>query len=285
MQVVRLEIERALRKPGDLTAWELTLRSASLSLRQTLDGITEGIALARQAVVLAPDYAEAQIQLAMSASIAFWQVSGSRDEALHKEARDAVKRALKLAPESPKVLAAAAQTYCTLGLWREGMRFAERANEVAPDREYSLTAMIMVCIYFKRIEEALRHIDAHSRLAPRGPQAHIRLVQRAGCYYMLGNFEEALRTAERAVMLMPDFNVAHWNIAIDLEKLGRHAEAIDAMREIREISPHLTLDLIERIHRGSLLAPDVAIDMYETFATVWRALDAEEEVGGGPPHP
>jgi TolB-like protein len=274
MQVVRIEIERALRKPGNLTAWELALRASTTTLRQTRDGMSEGIALARQAVALAPDFVEAHIQLAMSASIAFWQVSGSRDEALSKEARNAIKSALRLAPDSPKVLGAAAQTLCTLGMWREGLSYAERAHEIAPDREYSRAAMIMACIYFKRTEEALQHIDAHDRLAPRGPQAHIRMVQRAGCYFMLGDHEAALRTAERTVMLMPDFNVAHWNIAINLEKLGRRAEAIEAMREIREISPHLTLDLVEKIHRGSLLAPDVAMDMYETFATVWRALEA-----------
>lgn len=275
VQVVRIEIERALRKPSNLSAWELTLRSASASLRQTPGGIHEGLEFARQAIALAPDYADAHIQLAMSSSIAFWQLSGSQDEELRRIARDAAKQALKLAPDSPKALSAAAQTFCTLGMWREGLRYAERAREIAPDRDYSHVAMIMACIYFKRTDEALYHLDACEKLAPRGMQAHIRMIQRAGCLFMRGDYEKALHAAEQAVMRLPEFNVAQWNIVINLEKLGRRAEAIEALRENIEASPHLTLDLVERIHRGSLLAPDVAMQMFETFATVWRAMEAE----------
>ena len=274
VQVVRIEIERALRKPGNLTAWELLLRASSSSLQQTPETIRHGVDLARQAVALAPDYAAAHTQLAMTTSIAFWQLTGGRDAELRKEALEAARRALKLEPDNPSALAGAAQAFCAAGLWRDGISCAERAYQIAPDREATHTAMILVCIYFKRAQEALRHLDACDRLAPRGIAAHVRLIQRAGAHFMLGNYEQAMQATELALLFQPSFIFALKDIVIYLEKMERRAEAIEALAELRQSQPNMTLDDFERLHKGSLLAPDVALDLYETFATVWHAGEA-----------
>jgi TolB-like protein len=57
VQVERVEMEKALRKPGDLTAWEAVMRSMSVFGRLSADRLRAGITDARQAVAVAPDYA------------------------------------------------------------------------------------------------------------------------------------------------------------------------------------------------------------------------------------
>ncbi|HSQ95657.1 MAG TPA: TIR domain-containing protein [Croceibacterium sp.] len=155
VQVRKVELERALRKPGDLTAWESLLRSDAASVSQTYDGLLEGLAEARRAVKLAPDFAAAHARLTFVAALCFWQLSANDDEDLRREAREHAKRALNIEANDPRILSILAQTYGIIGDWNQGQRCAERAMEINPDLEASHVAMIMVCIYFKRHEEAL----------------------------------------------------------------------------------------------------------------------------------
>lgn len=275
VQVRKTELERALRKPGDLTAWEAILRSDAAAVSQTFDGMTTGLNEARHAVKLAPNYAPAHARLAMVAALCYWQLSENEDEALRREARDHAKRALHLDANDPRVLSTIAHAFSIAGDWDEGQRCAERAFEINPDLHASHVAMIMVCIYFKRQEEASKHLDACERLAPRAIDAHIRMIQRAGAYYLAGDYERALEATRQVLMMVPDFVFALKDLAIYNQKLGRHREAIAALREFREHLPSLTLDHVAGMHRRSVLAPDIADEYQATLAEVWHAADAE----------
>jgi TolB-like protein len=274
-QLRRIEVERALRKPGDLTAWEALLRSDAASVSQTYDGMLTGLAEARHAVELAPNFAAGQARLGFTAALCYWQLSANADETLRREAREHGKRALQIEPHDPRILSTLAQTFGIIGDWNEGQRCAERAFEINPDLEASHIAMIMVCVYFKRHEEALKHLDACERLAPRSIEAHIRMIQRAGVYYMAGDYERALEAARRVLMMVPDFIFALKDTAIYLEKLGRRDEAIAALRQFREHLPTVTLDHLAGMHERSVLAPDVAREYQTAIADVWRATEEE----------
>ncbi|MGZ3234340.1 MAG: TIR domain-containing protein [Croceibacterium sp.] len=275
VQVRKVELERALRKPGDLTAWESLLRSDAASVSQTYDGLLEGLAEARRAVKLAPDFAAAHARLAFVAALCFWQLSAKDDEDLRREAREHAKRALNIEANDPRILSILAQAYGIIGDWNQGQRCAEHAMEINPDLEASHVAMIMVCIYFKRHEEALKHIDACDRLAPRGMEAHIRLIQRAGAYYLAGDYERALETSRNILMMVPDFLFSLKDAAVYLQKLGRHDEAQEALRELRARMPTITLDLLAGMHKRSVLAPDIAAEYQAAIEEVWHAAEAQ----------
>lgn len=275
VQVRRVELERAMRKPGDLTAWEALLRSDAASLGQTPDGVRSGIADARHAVALAPNFAAAHARLAFTTAIGYWQLSEHGDPDLRREASDHAKRALSIEPNDPRILSILAQTFGFLGDWSQGQRCAEKAVEINPDLEASHVAMVMVCVYFKRHEEALQHLDACDRLAPRGMEAHIRLIQRAGAYYLAGDYERALQATRSVLTMVPDFVFSLKDTAIYLHKLGRHEEAKRALRELRSRAPQLTLELLAGMHKRSVLAPDIASEYQAAIEEVWQALDAQ----------
>ena len=274
VQLRRIEVERALRKPGDLTAWEAILRSDAASVSQTYDGMLTGLKEARHAVKLAPNFAAAHARLSFVAALCFWQLSENADEELRREARESAKRALQLEPNDPRVLAHIAQAFGLIGAWNDGQRCAERAFEINPELEVSHVAMVMVCVYFKRQDEALKHLDECDRLAPRGIEAHIRAIQRAGVYYLAHDYERALQETRRVLAMVPDFIFALKDSAIYLEKLDRRDEALAALHEFREHLPAATLDLLAGMHERSVLAPDIAREYQETIATLWHAAEA-----------
>ena len=269
----RVEVERALRKPGNLTAWEAIMRAEVSSVMQTAEGLSQGLEAARLGASLAPDYGLAHAVHARSACVYYWQAPGGRSEDIRTEIRDAASKALAMDGENPAILFRVAEAMCIIGSWRKGLRFAEQSWQIAPERAGSKQAMIMVCIYYKRADEALMHIDAYDRIAPRSVNAAIRHIQRSGAHYIKGDYQRALDHTEQALMLNPAFSIGLKDVAILLEKLGRRDEAIEALEEFREAVPGMTLEIIEAMHTGSLLAPDVARDMYETFATVWNAAE------------
>ncbi len=276
VEVHRIEIERALRKPGDLTAWEALLRSTAMLPVQTPEALVQAVEEARKAVELAPDYGLAHAQLAHAAAITFWQRTGSTDQALRQEALAATGRALQLDPNNPRVLSRVAEALCICGEWDEGQACAEKAVAISPDSDSSHRVMVMVCNYFIRPDEALKHLDAIDRLAPRGNDTIVRTIQRAGAHYMAGDVEKALEVNRQALRINPGFHFASKDMVIYLETLGRRDEALAALNGLRKSWPSLTLEHMERLHTGSVLAPSVARDMYETFATVWRAAEEAE---------
>ena len=62
-------MERALKKPGDITAWEAVMRSWAAYARMTPESMAVAVAEARRAVALAPDYAVARGTLAMALAL------------------------------------------------------------------------------------------------------------------------------------------------------------------------------------------------------------------------
>jgi TolB-like protein len=269
VQVERAEMEKALKKPGDVTAWEAVMRSMASGVRMTGEAASNAITEARRAVAIAPDYARGHAALGNALSMANWVANGGRDETMAREARTHAERALVLDASDPVVLGLAGRTLCLCGAWREGLRCAQRGVDLNPNIAASHEAMIMSCMYFKRPDEVIAHLDAYDALAPRDYQSHIRWLQRGGAHFMAGRYEQALQAVEQSLLLNPNFMFALKDVAIYTEKLGLHAEACEAIRRLRALEPATTLELWEARSRSSLLAPDMAEEMHAIFSTLW----------------
>ena len=278
VQVGRAELERALKKPGDLTAWEAVMRSEASMAAMTGDSLSTSIAEARRAVAIAPDYALGHAALGEALSIANWVVNGGRDEAMRREARAHAERAVTLDASHPVMLGLAAQTLCLCGSWREGLRCAQRAVALNPNIAASHAAMIMSCMYFKRSDELIAHLDAYDALAPRDYVSHIRLLQRGVAHFMAGRYEQALQAVVESLLLNPTFIFALKDVAIYSEKLRLHEEAREAIRHLRAVEPAATLELHEARSRSSLLPPDMAAEMHAIFTKLW--LETPLELSG-----
>ncbi len=275
VQVQQRETEKVLKKPGDLTAWETVMRALSVYGRLTPDGLRAGVADGRQAVALAPDYALAHAVLTHELG-ALYMHDGGRDEALAREGRAHAKRALALDGNDPTVLTMAAAGLGFFGSWHESLAYARRAVALNPNIALCHVNLALICLRFNWPEETIRYVDAAEILAPRGYITYMTLGYKGLAHFLAGRYEQGLQLIEEALLLHP-YVFSLKDKALCLEKLGRHEEARETIRLLREAEPSLSLEGIERSNT-LVFAPETAQDMNATLRKVW--LDTSLESSG-----
>ena len=226
VQVERAEMEKALRKPGDLTAWEIVMRAMSVYGRLSTDNGRAGVADARKAVAAAPDYAPAHAVLASHLGTLYLN-SGGSDEALARESRTHAQRALALDGNDPNVLTQVGLCMGLCGAWREALGHLQRAVDLNPRIAQCQLNLALACLHFNRPDDAIAHVDAAVILAPRGYQTYMGLGYKGLAHFMAGRIEQALQLTEEALRLYP-YMFAMKDKAVYCEKLGRHEEAREA---------------------------------------------------------
>jgi TolB-like protein len=233
-QISRVEMERALRKPGDLNAWEAMLRSGAAATRGLWD---TAIAEADKAVTLAPDSAVAHATLAFAISgMVLWRP----DEPQWRErSHTHIVRALELDAANPTVHLWAGWSYAWCQAPAEGLPYLEQAVRARPTNAVARHGLGSAYLMLNRNQEALNEWETAERLAPGSPNQY-NLSGFIGCALMkLGQFEEALARFDQSLGLLPTFFFAHFFRAFALERLGQGEAAAAAMNRARslDISP------------------------------------------------
>jgi TolB-like protein len=270
-QVQRIEMDRALKKPGDWTAWEAVARSISYFSRFDAASQAAGILEARRAVALAPDYALAQANLAHVLSATFTQ---TLDEAVATEVNAAVDQALALDSHNPTVLWKTARALMSVGLPGKALPLAERATSLMPHNAIAHGTLAGVLLHFGRPHDALAAYDEEARLAPRAHGQFFTLGSRALAYAMLGNYELGLNTAEAALRDYSGYFLVSIIKAICAEALEREAERRDAVRACRGFDLEVvTPDGCANAWRR-LLAPEAFAMIQPALALYRKAWDA-----------
>jgi TolB-like protein/Flp pilus assembly protein TadD len=264
VQVERVEMEKALRKPGDLTAWEAVMRSMSVYGRLSRDRLTAGIADARRAVAVAPDYALGHALLAHTLGNLFII---TEDEATAREGRSHAQRALALDGSNPIVLTSVAMALAFFGSWREAMGHAQHAVDLNPNIAMCHVNLALACLHFNRPDDAIAHVEAAAILAPRGYRTNLALGYKGVAHFQAGRYELALQAVEEAVLLHPNVFLLK-DKAVVCEKLGRHEDAVAAIRHLRAAEPSLTLHDIERANT-IVFSSETANEMNATLRKVW----------------
>lgn len=273
VQVQRVEMERALKKPGDITAWEAVMRSWAAYARFNDDSLQTTISEARKAVALAPDYAVAHATLAMALGIMFtW--TGFCDEMLAREATEHAERALALNPNNATVLFQVSFVMTHMGRREEALRYGERAVELNPNSPNARQAAALALTSFERYDEALAHFAEEDRVAPRSFDRFNSLGMRSATHYGASRLGESLSAAEQSLALNPNY---FWGLAckaVCLEELGKRTEAIAVVQRIRKLEPTTPLDI--HLARCGIGIPPVArVKWRASFQRAWEAASAE----------
>ena len=236
------EIERAQRKPTDnLAAYDLVLRALPLIHAFTRDGLREGEALLRQASVIDPGYGLARVLTAM---VLFWQlVQGwaERSEAITAEIISLSRRALDSAPHDPEVLAYGGFLLALgAGDLAAGLSRMQMSVTLNPSSAHALGQLAQLHAFQGDSDAALECAERARRLSPMGRQS-IADHAVAIAQYAAGRYAEALIAADRRIDQTPAFQAA-WKVrAAALARLGRSAEARDAVGHLLQLAPDLTV--------------------------------------------
>ena len=245
VQVARVEMERALKKPGDLTAWEALMRAWAAFARFGIDSLPVAVAEARKAVEIAPNYAVAHSTLCMSlANLVVYGAQG-HDLALKEEAWVEGDRALALDPANANVLYQVANGFLMSDRQSEGLALAERAVELNRSLAAAHHILAQANVCFNRPDVASAHLDIEAALAPRAWSAMFSFGQRAIIALLKGDDEGAVEWAEKCARVNPSYSYS-WQIqACALHRLGRTEARDAALRRWRAFDRDASAEVVK----------------------------------------
>ena len=259
-QVYSLEMERALKKPSDITAWEAVARAWSAYRKWDTAALAEAIQEAERAIAIAPDYAPGHAMLAFALGNAY--LVSPDDPAETQRIRGIAERALALAPDDAMVLSYVGQALRLVGYPEEGERHTGRAVRKAPGSGMLHHLHGIVCVVLNRPEAALSHQQTAERLMPGSHLMWAVKGWRSVAFQTLSRWEEADAAIDEALGHAPAIAINHVIKAQISMHLGRDAEA----RRHIETARRLGLDLAQaerfwrRIYPNSpTLEADIAI--------------------------
>ncbi len=222
-QVYSLEMERALRKPGDITAWEAVTRAMSAYRKYDANALVDGIAEAKRAVAIAPQYSLGHAMLATALANAYL---GSPDDAAEvRRIRNITERALDLASDDASVLSYAGLALCYIGDPDEGERHTQRAVRKAPGGGFLHYSHGVACLMLNRPDEALSHLKLAERLMPGWHLMWSLKSWRHAAYRDQSRWAEADATAAEAISLYPAWPMNFVYKAVYSLQLRRDTEA------------------------------------------------------------
>jgi len=276
VQVQRHEVERALKKPGDLTAWESVMRAFAAMPTFNSGGLLSAIAEARRAVAIAPDYA---LGHAVLAAVLGRQSMLRRvnNQAMADEACAHADRALALAPNVPVVLAMAGLAKGRCGLWPEVLSLMQHAVSLNSNDADAHMVLAEAYIWFNRCDEAIQRLDIADSLAPHGVMNDLNCFRRSYALFQSGRHEQACAMLEDLLARNPSMVLSLKDLAVFQEKLGRHEEALGTIRNMRANEGAMTLEDLRGITSASFVAPQMAAEVNAVLGRLWM------EAGGTPP--
>jgi tetratricopeptide (TPR) repeat protein len=181
------------------------------------EGFEKAQADARQALILAPDLAQAHLALASALEL------GTLD---FTQASEAYNRALALAPGNAQVLRLSGLFAAYMGHFDAGLAASHRAVVLDPLADVSHFDLGSALYAARRYEEA---VTAYARAISLSPDFNEAYGWRGTAYYGLGDLESARASCE----MKPDHWASQRCLAVIYDKLGRHENAETELSKIK----------------------------------------------------
>ena len=147
----------------------------------------------------------------------------------------------KTPPHSPRdtlggfVIAAVERDFGT------GLEAIDRSLTLSPSSALAFGFSSIIRAWKGDHAMAAEHGNAALRLSPYDPLIYLPYVGLAYTHFFSGRFEEALRTAGRALQVNPRFSVPCFLQTAALAHLGRESEAAASARHLLELQPDFTI--------------------------------------------
>ncbi|MXO94941.1 TIR domain-containing protein [Erythrobacter aquimaris] len=243
-QVNRLEMERALKKPENLTAWELVTRAVANYRQITGETLLLALQDAQKAVEIAPSYGLAHAMLADANATIYMHASPDDPGAIEKINAE-IGRALSLDPDNPMVLAHVAEAYNYIGQPEDALIYAQRALEKSPNFGLAHYNAGIAHALLHNADEALEQFDLEIVQAPGAHTQFATYVWKGSVHLRDGKLAEARRQYDRALRLNHTSAAAYLGLFLVDKHEGNHEQAADNLAKMREHDPQVTLDLLQ----------------------------------------
>jgi TolB-like protein len=252
------EMARASRKPTEhLGAYDLCLRAQAQVRRRTRESLAESVRLARQALLIDPDYALAMARLALSQMMRRSRHWVSDTDTDVEEGVRMARQAIALGGDDPWVLDFAGLALSTLAGENDAAIGAlDRAISLNPNFALGFGHRALILAYSNSPEEAIRSAEHAIRLSPFDPAMFAFCEALALAHLTLGRHEGGLRWAEAAIRENSGLPALRYKLSL-CGHLGRHEQARECCCRISEADAEPTIAALSRdMPRG--VVPEVA---------------------------
>jgi TolB-like protein/class 3 adenylate cyclase/Flp pilus assembly protein TadD len=240
----KAEIERAKRKVGHLEAYDYFLRSRAAGDAYSAESRKQALALARQAVALDPNFALGHALIAghLNGLRSFgWSVDRASED---EETDRAIRRALELDSNDPRVLAYCGQAMViNLHRLREGAALLDQAVQLDPNFARGLIYRGSARIALDDPEGAIGDLERAQRLSPLDPLKFYALTLMGRAHTLSGHYDKALSLVTQSLRLRPNFGGALLDCTVAHALNGDLNSARQTFAAYQRVVPDMTIGL------------------------------------------
>ncbi len=269
--IFKLEMDRVLRKPSNLTAWECTVRSLAAIREYGLEPLTRSIAEAQRAVDIASDYGLARAYLALTVSGAYLSVS-LHDPAQERDIRNHIERAFVLDPDNAAVLSAISCASAYIGRPADGLPRALKAIRLRRGHGLAHYAAGVNALLLSMESDALLHLDNFLTVEPESHLHYITHVWRGICHTRRGRFDAGSACFNESLALFPANFIAKLMLAAVDGHQGRTEAATQHLAEAFELEPTAGLPLYHARLDRFLAGSDLHQPLVDAVTEAWSEL-------------
>ncbi len=237
------EIERSRRKPTtNLNAYDYFLRALPHAHAMTQEGNEEALRLTSRAIALDPRYASA---MALAAWCYTLRVAQGWVDAMPDEAHEAsrlARTAIEVDKDVPETLWLAGYVLGFFGNTpEEGIDLIDDALRLNPNSAQALVYSGWLRVYNGDATTAKAHFERALRLSPLDISAYRTYAGLAFSCLFLGQIDDAVSWASKALHQNPKFTATHRVLAASLGHAGRLDEAHQVVEQLQALVPGLTV--------------------------------------------
>ena len=257
-KLLQTEINLATRRPNDLSAYDLCLRSQHLQ-SWTQSGSAESLRLASRALEIDPRYGFAATLAAECHLRNVRQGWAADPKSEISEGFRLLRLALSIDGNATLALSMLGRATASFSAdFATAIEMVDRAVALNPNSFRAWEERGWTCLTVGQPEEATRSFERRIRLSPFDPLLFATFAGISAALIGLGRFDEAVSAARKAIRLNPLFAFTHRCLASALAHLERDAEASEAVARLLELDPDFRIS--ERVGRGDALGLRVYID-------------------------
>jgi adenylate cyclase len=237
-KLLQTEIERAARRrPDNLSAHDLCLRAAPHFYSFKREGLAETKRLCYRALEIDPRYGFAAFVAGQCCTTNVGQGWAPSKSEL-AEAMRLFRLALSIDENDPEALAAMGRmTASVVGDFDAATEMVDRAVILNPNSWLAWEQRGQTFNCTGNFEEALRSFERAVRLSPLDPLLFGNYTHIGLAFIGLGRFDDALVAAKKALRKNKTYSSTYRCLAAALAHLGREAEAREAAAGLLELEP------------------------------------------------
>src|SRR5229473_1227585 len=242
-KLLQTEIAMATRRrPENLTAYDLFLRTMQQFYLTTREGLAETIRLAHRALELDPRFGLVAALAGMCHMRNVIWGNANDPQFDRTESVRLLRLALSVDDSDPDTLAMAALISAFMvGDCESEIEMADRAVALNPNSFNAWSYRGWVYQIAGLPEEGVRSFERAIRMSPVDPLLHLSFLGMGVAFIELRRFDEAIVAGKKALRQNPSFAQTYRCLASAFAHLGRDAEAREAAARALEFDPAFTI--------------------------------------------